>query len=969
MKKSAMIRRLTVTAVLCALLLMIAVPVASAASYSKVYGKTQERVRVRESASTNATIIDNIIKGACVYVTSSKESGSNTFIQINYINKDGGQSSGWVCQSDGKTKYVEILSAKQAESTFKVSDGKLPSTRVGTFSASERKAGSSASSTSGSSASVDTETVKEVQRKLKALGYYYGEITGNVGAKTETAIKAFQRKNGLTADGVIGPKTLASLNSAYAGSGASASSSSSTDGSIKLGSTGSAVTQLQQDLTTLGFYSAQITGNAGAKTEAAIKAFQRKYGLTADGVAGPDTLAAIASALRGGISSNGSVTIIKYGSQGSRVSQLQQDLKTLGFYNGQITGNVGSKTEQAIKKFQARYGLTADGYAGPDTLNKIAELVAAKGGSSASASSGSSSSSSSASSGTTLRLDSTGSAVTALQQNLEALGYYYAEITGHYGKQTEAAVRKFQQKHGLTADGVAGPKTLAAIASAITSTGGTVASGSSGGVTLREGDSGSAVTELQNMLTALGYYYGEITGHFGSLTRQAVRKFQADNDLTVDGVAGSATINRLRSMTGSSGSSSSGGSSVGSVVDTKDSYGRIKKDNVYLRSSYSTTSASKASLSKGTFVRITRKVTSGGETWYYISVKLGNYTQTGYVRSDMIDLVDSNDYGGSDKDNDYNDSELIGIVRITGSNVRLRMGPGANYDIVAYAQTGETYYVISQVDGWYQLRNGYWVSSDYARPLSNQEEEDYLDFNSNVSYGYGSTGTMVTFIQEALQYLGYYDREITGHFGEHTQSAVKAFQSAKGLKQTGVVDKETLLKIRDAYYGSGTSGGSLSDGKTVYNVSWNNKTTWYANTAGLKAGASGKLMDISKGLTLEVKVQSIGNHADVEPVTSADTAILCQIYNVVSASSLPYNRRAMILEIKDGYKMLCSIYATPHGKSTISGNNFNGQFCLHFKDSTIHSGDGGTVKESENHQAIIKNAVTTLKNKGYTVVE
>lgn len=58
------------------------------------------------------------------------------------------------------------------------------------------------------------------------------------------------------------------------------------------------------------------------------------------------------------------------------------------------------------------------------------------------------------------------------------------------------------------------------------------------GTTLREGDKGTAVTELQTMLKALNYYYGDITGSFGSLTKRAVRKFQDANNLTVDGVAG-----------------------------------------------------------------------------------------------------------------------------------------------------------------------------------------------------------------------------------------------------------------------------------------------------------------------------------------------------------------------------------------------------------------------------------------------
>ena len=55
------------------------------------------------------------------------------------------------------------------------------------------------------------ETVTQIQKKLKNWGYYSGEIDGVFGTKTEEAVKAFQKKNGLTPDGVVGTQTLAAL--------------------------------------------------------------------------------------------------------------------------------------------------------------------------------------------------------------------------------------------------------------------------------------------------------------------------------------------------------------------------------------------------------------------------------------------------------------------------------------------------------------------------------------------------------------------------------------------------------------------------------------------------------------------------------------------------------------------------------------------------------------------------------------
>lgn len=77
--------------------------------------------------------------------------------------------------------------------------------------------------------STDTETIKQIQQKLKNWGYYEGEVDGIFGYKTETAVKKFQEKNGLKVDGKVGNQTFAALGMS--------SSSSSSGGSSGGGST------------------------------------------------------------------------------------------------------------------------------------------------------------------------------------------------------------------------------------------------------------------------------------------------------------------------------------------------------------------------------------------------------------------------------------------------------------------------------------------------------------------------------------------------------------------------------------------------------------------------------------------------------------------------------------------------------------------------------------------------------------
>ena len=81
----------------------------------------------------------------------------------------------------------------------------------------------------------------------------------------------------------------------YAYTGASAAS-------YRRGSTGSVVTQIQQKLSNWGYYSGDIDGIFGSRTESAVLSFQRKNGLTADGIVGSQTLAAL------GIADTGSTT-------------------------------------------------------------------------------------------------------------------------------------------------------------------------------------------------------------------------------------------------------------------------------------------------------------------------------------------------------------------------------------------------------------------------------------------------------------------------------------------------------------------------------------------------------------------------------------------------------------------------------------------------------------------------------------
>ncbi|HVJ49164.1 spore cortex-lytic enzyme [Desulfitobacterium sp.] len=83
-----------------------------------------------------------------------------------------------------------------------------------------------------------------------------------------------------------------------------------------------------------------------------------------------------------------------------------------------------------------------------------------------------------------------------------------------------------------------------------------VAYGALGDRLLSKGSNGPEVTELQKRLAQLGYTVGTLDGKYGSKTQTAVRRFQQEHGLKVDGLAGTATIKELKRLTGESTTSS-----------------------------------------------------------------------------------------------------------------------------------------------------------------------------------------------------------------------------------------------------------------------------------------------------------------------------------------------------------------------------------------------------------------------------
>jgi peptidoglycan hydrolase-like protein with peptidoglycan-binding domain len=122
--------------------------------------------------------------------------------------------------------------------------------------------------------------------------------------------------------------------------------------------TTAAVTELQQVMTDLGYYDGPIDGVYGDATTEGVKKMQTDLGVTADGVYGPTTHDALK------------------GKGKSIVMELQTELQTYGYYDGEIDGDYGQATQDAVKKLQTDLGVTADGKFGSETADAFEKAVA-----------------------------------------------------------------------------------------------------------------------------------------------------------------------------------------------------------------------------------------------------------------------------------------------------------------------------------------------------------------------------------------------------------------------------------------------------------------------------------------------------------------------------------------------------------------------------------------------------------------
>ncbi len=199
----------------------------------------------------------------------------------------------------------------------------------------------------------------------------------------------------------------------------------------------------------------------------------------------------------------------------------------------------------------------------------------------------------------------------------------------------------------------------------------------------------------------------------------------------------------------------------------------------------------------------------------------------------------------------------------------------------------------------------------------------------------GNSGKNVLALQQALKIKGFYKAPIDSKYGDQTVAAVKAFQKSKGLAQDGKAGNDTIKALF---------------GKNASNYTYvTERLDWFSKGVNVFTGTCVyTIKDVNTGKTFQARRRFGSNHLDSEPLTASDTAVLKSLYG----GSWSWNRRA-ILVLYNGHVYAASMNGMPHGTWSITNNNFDGHFCIHFYKSRTH----GTNRVDEAHQNCVARAM------------
>jgi len=307
----------------------------------------------------------------------------------------------------------------------------------------------------------------------------------------------------------------------------------------------------------------------------------------------------------------------------------------------------------------------------------------------------------------------------------------------------------------------------------------------------------------------------------------------------------------------------------------------LTNGTVNLRAGASTNDEIITSLSEGTSVEILENQTNG---WYRV-----RYNNTdGFIRADLL--------------SESGAAAEAKTLRTTGT-INLRSGPSTNNSILMTISANTGVEVLEQrADGWSSVvHNG---TNGFIR-------SDLLSDSSS-----GGVGTL----KRTTTSVNFRSGPSTGH---DTITQLSANTTVQVLEELSTGWSRVMHNSREGFIHSNFLGAGFSPVELV---------DWATARTLIPRGRDLKITDVRTGVTYNMRLLSVGNHADVDTATQADTDAKLRTRNGVWS----WTARPVWVTIGDR-TFAASINGMPHAGSAVNGNGLNGHFCLHFSGSRSHS--------------------------------
>ena len=162
-------------------------------------------------------------------------------------------------------------------------------------------------------------------------------------------------------------------------------------------------------------------------------------------------------------------------------------------------------------------------------------------------------------------------------------------------------------------------------------------------------------------------------------------------------------------------------------------------------------------------------------------------------------------------------------------------------------------------------------------------------------------------------------------------------------------DPASSKLIRPDYEARRELAAAIRDASSRY---YGTLATWEEGKQVIAMKGIFTVVDLETGLQFRAQRRAGSTHADVQPMTRQDTAVMKRIYG----GRWTWKRRAILVR-KDEHVLAASMHGMPHGGDGIPGNGFSGHFCIHFLGSRTH----GSGQVDPDHQVMIHKAAGRLR--------